>query len=443
MPIGKNVRKRRNIMNEYKIKINTKKESPIIENLKQKIQQEVIGQDRAIRRSLRAVASYYSGLKDPRRPIGGFIYAGPTGVGKTFAAKVSARHFLGGKHKYRDYLVRIDGSTLSERHEVAKLKGAPPGYIGYAETSILSQKNIDAYHFDVLNEDNGYWATKLKNFDQEKQAAFHAGSREQARKIQAYRLLEDAYEANKPYKSVILFDEIEKAHPAIWNVLLQIMEEGKIQMGKGVEETDFSNSLIILTTNIGQRSIQGLISKNTRVGFDTSQNITESELDKNIYESTKKQIEKEFPPELFKRLNLVVFRPLSEDNFKKILDNFLADEEELLNQRIKYFSARSIDIEYSKSAKKFLLKKGIDVHYGVRTLRSVVEKYVRASLANGLANREIRPGDSIWVDVKNSKLVFLRKYRKRGPNAIKRNPQQFQSNSNQAGFRLLNEKSEH
>jgi len=135
-------------MKEYPVKINTKKESKLIVSLREKIRKEVIGQERAIRRLLRAVASYYSGLKDPRRPIGGFIFAGPTGVGKTWTAKVFARHFLGGKNKYRDYLTRIDGSSLSRKHRIAKLIGAPPGYIGYEEPNLLSQENIDAYHFD-------------------------------------------------------------------------------------------------------------------------------------------------------------------------------------------------------------------------------------------------------------------------------------------------------
>jgi len=403
-------------MKEYPVRINTKKESQLIVNLRKKIRKEVIGQERAIRRLLRAVASYYSGLKDPRRPIGGFIFAGPTGVGKTWTAKVFARHFLGGKNKYRDYLTRIDGSSLSREHRIAKLIGAPPGYIGYEEPNLLSQENIDAYHFDVkFGKDNGSLANKLRKFRKELQKP--PRTQEEYRQHQQQLQFRAFYEEGKPYCSIILFDEIEKAHSDIWNLLLQIMEEGRVQMGRGIEETDFTHSALILTTNIGQRNIQSMISGHGQIGFRTAKGI--ERLDKDIYKATKEQIKKKFPPELFKRLDLIVFRPLTKENFEKILDIFLAEEEERLNERIRSFSRYSIEVKYTKSAKKFLLKEGIDIYYGVRTLRAVVEKYVRTPIANGLASKEIRSGDEILVDEKNDQLIFFRKYRQRGQNAIK------------------------
>jgi len=219
---------------------------------------------------------------------------------------------------------------------------------------------------------------------------------------------------NKPYRSVVLFDEIEKSQKSIWNILLQIMEEGKIQMGKGDEETSFTDSVIMLTTNIGQETIQEMLRINP---IETD--VQREDLDKRIYKVVKEQVKKKFPPELFKRLDLVVFRPLKEEDFAKILDNFLLEEQERLNERLKAFSRLSIDTSYTLDAKEFLLKEGIDIHYGVRTLRATIEKYVRTPIANGIASGEIRPGDKILIDGNKEELIFTRKARKKGPKSIK------------------------
>jgi ATP-dependent Clp protease ATP-binding subunit ClpC len=407
---------------DYRIRIDTDKESKLIINLRRKIELEVIGQDRAIRRLLRAVASYYSDLKDPRRPIGGYIFAGPTGVGKTWMAKVSARHFLGGHDRNRDYMTRIDCSTLSQEHEVARLTGSPPGYIGYGEPPILSQKHIDSYHFDVkVGKDNGTFATHLKNLETTRGQIDVLFQDEGMQGNGAAFRLENEYVANKPYCSVIVFDEIEKAHPNIWNVLLQIMEEGELQLGKSNKKTNFNNSIIILTTNIGQRDIQGMLKGG--IGFKLpQQDIQNQDLDQKIYETVKEGVKKRFPPELFKRLDLVVFRPLKEEDFVKILDIFLLDEQERLDKLTKTVSRLSIELEYTAAAKKFLLEKGIDIHYGARTLRATIEKYIRAPISNALSSGEIKRGDKILVDEENGKLVFFRKSRPRGQNAITPKP---------------------
>lgn len=412
-------------MKEHSAKINTKKESKLIKELQEKIKQEVIGQDRAVRRLLRAVASYLGGLKDPRRPIGGFIFAGPTGVGKTWTAKVFARHLLGGKDKDRDYLTRLDGSTLSERHEVAQLKGAPPGYLGYGEASALSQENIDAYHFDVkCGADDEKLISRLKELQNFKLMADRSPLPLDRDQEIYFKSLENHYIAEKPYRSVILFDEIEKAHRNIWNVLLQIMQEGEIQLGTG-KKTSFAHSGIILTTNIGQRNIQTMLKGG--IGFNAAQaeDIENKDMDEKIYEMVKEQIKKKFPPELFKRFDLIVFRPLKKGDFEKILDNFLSEEQKRLNGRLKLFSRDPVNIGYTPKAKSFLLKEGIDIHYGVRTLQAVVEKYVRAPIANGLASEEIRPGDDILVEEDKEKLIFSRKPRKGGPTDRKRKSLKF------------------
>ena len=407
---------------DYKIRIDTDKESKLITDLREKIGLEVIGQDRAIRRLLRAIASYYSGLKDPKRPIGGFIFAGPTGVGKTWMAKVSARHFLGGRNKNRDYVTRIDCSTLSQEHEVARLTGSPPGYVGYGEPSILSQKHIDSYHFDVkVGNDNGTFATHLQNLESVRAQMDSFFKNTAAQENGGGTDFENEYAANKPYCSVIVFDEIEKAHPNIWNVLLQIMEEGELQLGKSGKKTNFSNSIIIFTTNIGQRNIQGMFKGG--IGFKLpQQDIQSQDLDHKIYETVEEGVKKRFPPELFKRLDLVVFRPLKEEDFIKILDIFLLEEQERLDGLTRTASRFAIEIEYTATAKKFLLEKGIDIHYGARTLRATVEKYIRAPISNALSSGAIKRGDKILVDEENGKLAFFRKSRPRGQNAIKPKP---------------------
>lgn len=401
-------------MKEYRIKINTKKESKLITNLRDKISREVIGQDRAVRRLLRAVASYFCGLKDPRRPIGGFIFAGPTGVGKTWAIKVIAKHFLGGEDKYRDYLTRIDGSTLSQEHEVAKLTGSPPGYKGYGESTMLYQESIDAYHFDVkCGKDDGSFARELKEIQEIKASVGVSVIPPDFRQQIDPRGVENKYIRNKPYCSVILFDEIEKAHQKIWHILLQIMQERELQLGKSGKKANFANSIIALTTNIGQKDIQEMLNN-----YSPESVTQQEELDRNIYKVVKKEIQKVFPPELFKRLNLIVFRPLKEEDFVKILDIFLLEEQERLNERIRRMSRFAINLEYTFRVKEFLLKEGVDIHYGARTLQAVIEKHIRAKIANGITSGEIRPGDEILVDEDNGEIVLFRKCRKRGQNAI-------------------------
>jgi len=398
----------------HKIRIDTDKESKLITDLREKIKLEVIGQDRAIRRLLRALASYYSDLKDPRRPIGGFIFAGPTGVGKTWMAKVFARHFLGGQIRYRDYMTRIDCSTLSQEHEVARLTGSPPGYIGYGESSILSQIYIDSYHFDVkVGKDDGEWAAKLRRPEREK-VPLDMLIQEDEKVTPPTFGADYYYHHDKPYRSVVVFDEIEKAHPKIWNVLLQIMEEGELQLGKSGKKTNFNNSVIILTTNVGQRDIQEMLKYNHPKTDEDRE-----DFDNRIYEVVKEKVKETFPPELFKRLDLVVFRPLKEEDFIKILDIFLLDEQERLDGLTKTVSRFAIKIEYTTEAKKFLLGKGIDIHYGARTLRATVEKYIRVPISNALSSGEIKPGDKILVDEENGKLAFFRKFRPKGPNVIK------------------------
>lgn len=397
--------------NTYDIRVNVEKESKLMQELRNRIKLEVVGQDRALRRLLRAVASYHSGLQDPRRPIGGYIFAGPTGVGKTWMAKVFARHFLGGSDKYRDYMTRIDCSTLSQEHEVARLTGSPPGYVGYGEPPILSQRSIDAYHFDIkAGNDDRKFSSELRRLERVR-ASMHIPD---GAAIKETGGIERAYHFNKPYCSVIVFDEIEKAHQHIWNVLLQIMEEGELQLGKSGKKTNFHNSIIILTTNVGQRDIQEMLNYN-RPATDEDR----KDFDGRIYKVVEAQIKQTFPPELFKRLDLVVFRPLKKEDFTKILDIFLLDEQEKLDEIVCRVSRFPIKIEYTKKAKKFLLEKGIDIHYGARTLRATVEKYIRTPISNGLSSGEIKLGDEILVDEENEKLVFLRKCRPRGYNAVK------------------------
>jgi ATP-dependent Clp protease ATP-binding subunit ClpA len=319
-------------------------------------------------------------------------------------------------------MTRIDCSTLSQEHEVARLTGSPPGYIGYGEPPILSQKHIDSYHFDVkVGKDNGTFATHLKNLETTRGQIDVLFQDEGMQGNGAAFRLENEYVANKPYCSVIVFDEIEKAHPNIWNVLLQIMEEGELQLGKSNKKTNFNNSIIILTTNIGQRDIQGMLKGG--IGFKLpQQDIQNQDLDQKIYETVKEGVKKRFPPELFKRLDLVVFRPLKEEDFVKILDIFLLDEQERLDKLTKTVSRLSIELEYTAAAKKFLLEKGIDIHYGARTLRATIEKYIRAPISNALSSGEIKRGDKILVDEENGKLVFFRKSRPRGQNAITPKP---------------------
>jgi ATP-dependent Clp protease ATP-binding subunit ClpC len=295
------------------------------------MQQRVIGQDEPIKAICRAVRRARAGLKDPRRPIGTFIFMGPTGVGKTLLAKTLAEFMFGSE----EALIKLDMSEFMERHNVSRLVGAPPGYVGYEEGGQLTE---------------------------------------------AVR--------RRPY-SVILLDEIEKAHPEAFNMLLQIMEDGHLADAKG-RRVDFRNTLILMTSNIGAKVIQGA----NKLGFAITREDTEQR--EQEYETMKAKVmealKKTFRPEFINRLDgIMVFRGLAREEISRIVDLELRPLQMQLSEQ-------DMKLEVTDAARLAIADAGFDPDYGARPLRRVIQNRIQDTLSEGLLGSKYVPGDTIQID---------------------------------------------
>ncbi len=305
-------------------------------NLEAIIHDRVIGQEEAVQAVSKAIKRARVGLKDPKRPVGSFIFLGPTGVGKTELSKALAEALFGDENA----VTRIDMSEYMEKHTVSKLIGSPPGYVGYEEGGQLTEKV-----------------------------------------------------RRKPY-SVILLDEIEKAHPDVFNILLQILDDGRLTDGKG-RTVDFKNTVVIMTSNVGVSTIR----KQATLGFATSANEKEDAYEKmkgNIMEELKKT----FRPEFLNRVDdIIVFHQLQEEHLKQIVELMLKS----LLGRIKEMN---INVEVTDKAKALLVEKGYDQEYGARPLRRAIQKMVEDQLSEEMLKGEVKYGSDVLIDAEDDKLVF-------------------------------------
>jgi ATP-dependent Clp protease ATP-binding subunit ClpC len=298
----------------------------------------VVGQNEAIQKVVKAIQRNRVGLKDPRKPIGTFIFLGPTGVGKTELARALARYMFDSE----DSLIRIDMSEYMEKFTVSRLIGAPPGYVGYEEGGQLTERV-----------------------------------------------------RRKPY-SVILLDEIEKAHPDIYNILLQVLDDGQLTDGLG-RKVDFKNTLIIMTSNIGARQLKDF---GAGVGFATSSRVqNEDEANKAVIE---KALKRTFSPEFLNRIDdVVIFNSLSKENIFEIIDI-------LMKGVMKRLSNLGFNLELTEDAKSFLADKGYDVQFGARPLHRAIQKYLEDPLAEEILSLHVKAGDILEADLdkENNKLKF-------------------------------------
>ena len=307
----------------------------------------VIGQDEAIQKVVKAIQRNRVGLKDPKKPIGTFIFLGPTGVGKTELARALARHMFDSE----DSLIRIDMSEYMEKFTVSRLIGAPPGYVGYEEGGQLTERV-----------------------------------------------------RRKPY-SVILLDEIEKAHPDIYNILLQVLDDGQLTDGLG-RKVDFKNTLIIMTSNIGVRQLKDF---GTGVGFTTQSKMeNEDEANKAVIE---KALKKTFSPEFLNRIDdVVIFNSLTKDNIFSIIDI-------LMKGVLKRLATLGFSLELTEAAKSFLADKGYDQQFGARPLHRAIQKYLEDPLAEEILSMNVKAGDVLEADAdtENGKLKFSFKTKSEEP----------------------------
>ncbi|HHY90266.1 MAG TPA: ATP-dependent Clp protease ATP-binding subunit, partial [Clostridiales bacterium] len=304
------------------------------------LHEKVIGQDEAIEAVSRAIRRARVGIKDPKRPIGSFIFLGPTGVGKTELSKALAEALFGDA----DAMIRIDMSEYMEKHTVARLIGAPPGYVGYEEGGQLTEKV-----------------------------------------------------RSKPY-SVILFDEIEKAHPDVFNVLLQILDDGRATDGKG-KVVDFKNTVIIMTSNVGASTIR----RQRTLGFAGAVEDEKKDAYEKMKENIMEELRKTFRPEFLNRIDeVIVFHPLEQEHIYQIVDLMVKDLE-------KKMAALNVHIEVTEAAKKFLGEKGFDQEYGARPLKRTITRMIEDKLSEEILKGTISKDDAIVADVEDGKIVLKKR----------------------------------
>ncbi|MFC2055086.1 AAA family ATPase, partial [Chloroflexota bacterium] len=311
-------------------------ESEKLLQMEERLHERIIGQDEAIHAISDAIRRARSGLKDPKRPIGSFIFIGPSGVGKTELAKALAWFVFDDE----DALVRIDMSEYREQHTVSRLFGAPPGYVGYEEGGQLTE---------------------------------------------AVR--------RRPYR-VILFDEIEKAHPEVWNALLQILDDGRLTDGQG-RVVDFRNTLLIMTSNLGTEFVR----HSGSLGF--MQNSGNGDVRKE-QEKIEKALKSTFRPEFLNRIDeILTFSPLSPEDMGLIVDLQMEEVKERLSER-------GLDVELTSEARDWLVNAGFDPDFGARPLQRALQKHVESPLSVSLLGGEFSAGDTIIVDVdqEEDKLIF-------------------------------------
>jgi ATP-dependent Clp protease ATP-binding subunit ClpC len=304
-------------------------------HMEERLHQRIVNQEEAVAAVSEAIRRARAGLKDPKRPIGSFIFLGPTGVGKTELARALAEFLFDDENA----MVRLDMSEYMEKHTVSRLIGAPPGYIGYEEAGQL---------------------TELVR--------------------------------RRPFR-VVLFDEIEKAHPDVFNILLQILEDGRLTDGHG-RTVDFKNVVVIMTSNLGTQELQ-----RQTMGFRPGNELNLEQLRQTISGALKQT----FRPELINRIDeIIIFAPLTEEHLMQIVDLLLKEVQKRLLER-------QVEVELSEAAKSWLVKQGYDPTYGARPLRRAIQSYIENPLAKRILEGEFVEGDNILIDLTPDGLVFSRK----------------------------------
>ena len=310
-------------------------------NLEEILHGRVVGQDQAVKSISRAIRRSRAGLKDPKRPIGSFLFLGPTGVGKTELCKALAEVQFGDENQ----IIRIDMSEYMEKHAVSKLIGSPPGYVGYNEGGQLTEKV-----------------------------------------------------RRNPY-SVVLFDEIEKAHDDVFNILLQILDDGRLTDSKG-RMVDFKNTILIMTSNVGATKIN---KKNHQVlGFGTNKDKEEETKDQydKMKESIMGELKQKFKPEFLNRIDdIIVFHPLEEYHIYEIVKL-------MTREVIERLKSLNIDLKMNEEAVKLIAQEGMDLEYGARPLKRAIQKELEDTLSEAILKGDIKKGSSVVAEIEDNKIVY-------------------------------------
>jgi len=328
--------------------------SPEVREFENALRQRVVGQDRAVRRLARVYQVYRAGLSTPGRPVVNLLFLGPTGSGKTRMVEATSEVLFNQPRAF----IKVDCAEFQHSHEIAKLIGSPPGYLGHRETQpIITQEILDQHHTEKL---------KL---------------------------------------SLVLFDEIEKASDALWQLLLGILDKGTLTLGDN-RRVDFSRTMIFLTSNLGSHEVMNLMSGG--LGFAAKRNDEDEELDQKIYRAATAAARRKFSPEFMNRIDkVIVFRALTREHLEKVLDIELGHVQQRI---ISAPDGRQFVFRCTTEARDFLLREGTDLKFGARHLKRSIERHLVFPMSNLLATEQIQLGDLITVDFDPllRKLLFVK-----------------------------------
>lgn len=338
-----------------RVSLNPEMKSPRAQEFETKLSSLIVGQERAVRRISGLYQIYLAGMQNPGRPIGTMLFLGPTGSGKTRVVEAAAEVLFAEPNA----VVKIDCAEFQHSHEIAKLIGSPPGYLGHRETApMLTQENLDKYHSEQ---------DKL---------------------------------------TFVLFDEIEKASDALWQLLLGILDKATLTLGDN-RKVDFSRCMIFLTSNLGAKEMSELITGSIGFAPARGKRMMEDDVDQKIYRTASEAAKRKFSPEFMNRIDkVVVFRSLKEYHLKQILDLELGQ----VQNRVMKGTGEKFVFKCTEEAKGFLLGEGIDFKYGARHLKRAIERFLVYPISNLVATQQVETGDLVIIDFdsETGKLTFTK-----------------------------------
>jgi ATP-dependent Clp protease ATP-binding subunit ClpB len=338
-----------------RVPLNPDLKSPRAQEFETKLSSLIVGQERAVRRISGLYQIYLAGMQNPGRPVGTMLFLGPTGSGKTRVVEAAAEVLFAETNA----VVKIDCAEFQHSHEIAKLIGSPPGYLGHRETApMLTQENLDKYHSEQ---------DKL---------------------------------------TFVLFDEIEKASDALWQLLLGILDKATLTLGDN-RKVDFSKCMIFLTSNLGAKEMSELITGSIGFAPARGKRMLEDDVDQKIYRTASEAAKRKFSPEFMNRIDkVVVFRSLKDYHLKQILDLELAQ----VQNRIMRGTGEKFVFKCTEEAKTFLLDEGIDFKYGARHLKRAIERFLVYAISNLVATQQVETGDLVIIDydTETGKLTFTK-----------------------------------
>lgn len=418
---------------EYSIVLSNPELPSFLRDVQTKLKKRIIGQSLPIKKTMEQIVSFYAMLNDPKRPIAVLMFAGPSGIGKTYFAEELAYALIGEPKGGLSPLVKIDCASLSLNHTVASLTGSPPGYIGYKDKVNLEM--VGDYDREKRAKEEMV-NDEIVEFEEMIFSSDEISSKNRLKiKNHLSMTRQKINEHFSPFRSVVVFDEIEKADPNIQSQLLRILDEGEIDLLSG-RKINFKGSIIILTTNVGTKQVLAEHIRKKGIGFSVP-NKKKLEKDSDLNDRIRRQVLREilddkkghFKPELLSRIGkqgIIVFNVLGYEDYRRILDLRLGEIQKVMAKSSNKGPGK-LKVSYVEGFKDFLIKEGISDEFGARALNNIIDKYVRVPIAENILSGDLAVGDEILLDIEFEKASenkeagrtkIRRKRRQKGRKAI-------------------------